>query len=177
MVTRGSFRMSLTHRPLRRRPGGRRMRHRTRVPTFPEEVERHHKSQDDSARDGECRSPDSLGSGDSQSLVCESLVARIGEQYQGGEPDCGADSRTRRNDSRGNALLAIWYPCGRRDEHRCEHDTVADAEGDETWDEHGVGTLWRHRETHRDSADCTDGERGSKGARDAEARHRATGEG
>ena len=45
---------------------------------------------------------------------------------------------------------------------------------DETGDERGIGAVWRYRQTHRDSANCTDGERGGKSALDAEARHRLT---
>jgi hypothetical protein len=84
--------MGLTHGPVRCGT-----RHTGRVRTSPE-VESHQKSQYDSARDGECRGADSLGSGDSQPLIYQSLAARIGYQHQDGEPDHGADSGARGDD-------------------------------------------------------------------------------
>src|SRR5262245_41688584 len=157
-ATRGMAR--LTYGPLRCRPC-----HTSRVRTSPK-VESHQKSQYDSARDGERRCADSSGSGDSQPLISQSLAGGTGHQYQHGEADYSADSRTRGDDSCGNTLLAICHTGGRGDEHRGEHNAVADTERDKAWDKHGVGAVRRHRETHRDSTDCTDGECGDKGALD-----------
>jgi hypothetical protein len=84
--------MGLSHGPLRCGTC-----HTGRVRTSPE-VESRQESQYDSARDGECRCADSLGSGDSQRFIYQSLAARISYQYQDGEPDYGADSGARGDD-------------------------------------------------------------------------------
>ena len=88
-----------------------------------------------------------FGCGNAQPFADESFGARVGQQDHESETDHRADSGTGGDDARRDAVLAVCHPGGSGDEHGCEDNTVADADGDEAGNEGGVGAVWRHRQS------------------------------
>jgi hypothetical protein len=134
------------------------------------------RSDRDPGRDDQHGGAEAVRGGDPQLLAGEPIGAGVGDQHEQGEADGGSDRGAGGGDVRCDALLAVGDPRPRGDEHRGEHDAVADAEQHEAGDQRGVGAVRGHRQAEDQRAERADGERGDQGGFQATTRHQLTGE-